>query len=69
VAAPVAWGWGLSWTDIALAVFFYFFTLAGTTVGFHRYRQSGIDSAGAELLTRPGAHIEVAKPDLHGASA
>jgi fatty-acid desaturase len=28
---------GLTWIDIALAVFFYFFTLAGTSVGFHRY--------------------------------
>ncbi len=36
-AVPVAWGWGLTWIDIVLAVFFYFFTLAGTTVGFHRY--------------------------------
>jgi stearoyl-CoA desaturase (Delta-9 desaturase) len=36
-AGPLAWGWGLGWTDVGLAVFFYFFTLAGTTVGFHRY--------------------------------
>jgi stearoyl-CoA desaturase (delta-9 desaturase) len=36
-AAPFAWGWGLSAVDIGLAVFFYFLTLAGTTVGFHRY--------------------------------
>jgi len=36
-AVPVAWGWGLTWIDIVLAVFFYFLTLAGTTVGFHRY--------------------------------
>lgn len=36
-AVPLAWGWGLSWLDIGLAVFFYFLTLAGTTVGFHRY--------------------------------
>jgi stearoyl-CoA desaturase (delta-9 desaturase) len=37
VAAPVAWGWGLGWTDLVLAVAFYFLTLLGTTVGFHRY--------------------------------
>ena len=36
-AVPLAWGWGLTWTDVALAVFFYFLTLTGITVGFHRY--------------------------------
>jgi stearoyl-CoA desaturase (delta-9 desaturase) len=36
-AVPLAWGWGLSWTDIGLTVFFYFFTGLGVTVGFHRY--------------------------------
>ncbi len=36
-AVPFAWGWGLSWVDVGLAVFFYFFTLAGATVGLHRY--------------------------------
>jgi stearoyl-CoA desaturase (delta-9 desaturase) len=36
-AVPFAWGWGLSWIDVGLATFFYFFTCAGTTVGFHRY--------------------------------
>jgi stearoyl-CoA desaturase (delta-9 desaturase) len=36
-AVPFAWGWGLSWIDIGLAVALYFFTCAGTTVGFHRY--------------------------------
>lgn len=25
VAVPFAWGWGLTWTDIGLALFFYFF--------------------------------------------
>jgi stearoyl-CoA desaturase (delta-9 desaturase) len=40
-AVPIAWGWGLGWTDIALAVFFYFFTCLGVTVGFHRYFTHG----------------------------
>ena len=35
-AVPFAWGWGLSWIDIGLATFFYFFACAGVTVGFHR---------------------------------
>jgi len=36
-AVPFAWGWGLTWLDVGLAVFFYFFTMAGATAGFHRY--------------------------------
>lgn len=40
-AVPVAWGWGLSWTDVALGVVFYFGTLFGITVGFHRYFTHG----------------------------
>jgi stearoyl-CoA desaturase (Delta-9 desaturase) len=40
-AVPVVWGWGLSWTDVALTVVFYFGTLFGVTVGFHRYFTHG----------------------------
>jgi stearoyl-CoA desaturase (Delta-9 desaturase) len=36
-AVPLAWGWGLSWVDVGLAVLFYFVTCAGVTLGFHRY--------------------------------
>ena len=36
-AVPLAWGWGMSWVDVGLAVLFYFFTCAGVTLGFHRY--------------------------------
>ncbi len=36
-AIPIAWGWGLNWTDIALAASFYVVTGLGVTVGFHRY--------------------------------
>ena len=36
-AAPFAWGWGLSWLDAGLALFFYFLTLTGITVGYHRH--------------------------------
>jgi stearoyl-CoA desaturase (delta-9 desaturase) len=35
-AVPVAWGWGLSWLDVGMAVLFYVLTLSGVTVGFHR---------------------------------
>src|SRR5688572_6139062 len=36
-AVPLAWGWGLSWLDVALAVGFYLLSGFGVTVGFHRY--------------------------------
>lgn len=36
-AVPIAWGWGLNWTDVALAASFYVLTGLGVTVGFHRY--------------------------------
>jgi stearoyl-CoA desaturase (delta-9 desaturase) len=41
VAVPLAWGWGLSWLDVGLAVVFYFLTGLGVTVGFHRHFTHG----------------------------
>ena len=35
-AVPVAWGWGLSWTDLILFVAFYVVSGLGITVGYHR---------------------------------
>jgi stearoyl-CoA desaturase (delta-9 desaturase) len=35
-AVPVAWGWGLGWTDVTLFVVFYFLSGLGVTVGYHR---------------------------------
>lgn len=40
-AIPMAWGWGLSWLDVAIALVFYFGTGFGVTVGFHRYFTHG----------------------------
>ena len=40
-AVPVAWGWGLSWVDVGIAVVFYFVSGFGVTVGFHRYFTHG----------------------------
>ncbi|TWP48538.1 acyl-CoA desaturase [Lentzea tibetensis] len=48
-AVPLAWGWGLGWTDIALAVFFYTLTCLGATVGFHRYFTHGAFTANRGL--------------------
>ncbi|GLZ39815.1 acyl-CoA desaturase [Actinokineospora sp. NBRC 105648] len=35
-AVPFAWGWGLGWVDVALAVFFFYLSGLGVTVGYHR---------------------------------
>jgi stearoyl-CoA desaturase (Delta-9 desaturase) len=40
-AVPLAWGWGLGWTDIAIAFVFYMVTGLGVTVGLHRYFTHG----------------------------
>ncbi len=36
-AVPVAWGWGLGWHDIVIAVVAYLVTAHGITAGYHRY--------------------------------
>ncbi|WP_116449768.1 acyl-CoA desaturase [Blastococcus litoris] len=38
---PVVWGWGMSWLDVGLAVGFYYLTLLGVTVGYHRHFTHG----------------------------
>jgi stearoyl-CoA desaturase (delta-9 desaturase) len=48
-AAPIAWGWGLSWVDVALAAGWYVFTCLGVTVGFHRYFTHGAFKAGRPM--------------------
>jgi stearoyl-CoA desaturase (delta-9 desaturase) len=40
-AVPLAWGWGLTWRDVGLAVAFYYLTGLGVTVGFHRHFTHG----------------------------
>ncbi|MFC4002977.1 acyl-CoA desaturase [Prauserella oleivorans] len=35
-AVPFAWGWGLSWLDIALGAFFFVVSGLGVTAGYHR---------------------------------
>jgi stearoyl-CoA desaturase (Delta-9 desaturase) len=36
-AIPVAWGWGLGWHDLVIAIAMYAISGHGITVGFHRY--------------------------------
>jgi stearoyl-CoA desaturase (delta-9 desaturase) len=40
-AVPVAWGWGLSWRDVGIALVAYLVSGFGATVGFHRYFTHG----------------------------
>jgi stearoyl-CoA desaturase (delta-9 desaturase) len=40
-AVPVAWGWGLGWRDVVIAVVMYAISGHGITVGFHRYFTHG----------------------------
>jgi stearoyl-CoA desaturase (delta-9 desaturase) len=40
-AVPVAWGWGLSWLDVAIGLVLYLVAGFGVTVGFHRYFTHG----------------------------
>ena len=40
-AVPFAWGWGLSWRDLAIAFVMYAVAGHGITVGFHRYFTHG----------------------------
>lgn len=48
-AIPVAWGWGLGWVDVVLAVVFYAITGLGITVGYHRYFTHGSFKANRPL--------------------
>jgi stearoyl-CoA desaturase (delta-9 desaturase) len=40
-AIPVAWGWGLSWIDVVMFLFFYIVGGIGIGTGFHRYLTHG----------------------------
>jgi stearoyl-CoA desaturase (Delta-9 desaturase) len=40
-AIPVAWGWGLGWRDVVIAVVMYAIAGHGITVGFHRHFTHG----------------------------
>jgi stearoyl-CoA desaturase (delta-9 desaturase) len=48
-AVPVAWGWGLGWRDVVLAVVLYVVSGHGVTVGFHRYFTHGSFKANRAL--------------------
>jgi stearoyl-CoA desaturase (Delta-9 desaturase) len=40
-AVPLAWGWGLGWHDVIIAIAFYYIAGLGISVGLHRYFTHG----------------------------
>jgi stearoyl-CoA desaturase (Delta-9 desaturase) len=48
-AVPIAWGWGMSWLDITMFVFFYVVGGIGIGTGFHRYLTHGSFKANRPL--------------------
>jgi stearoyl-CoA desaturase (delta-9 desaturase) len=48
-AIPVAWGWGLNWTDVVLFVVFYYLSGLGVTIGYHRHFTHGSFKANRPL--------------------
>jgi stearoyl-CoA desaturase (delta-9 desaturase) len=48
-AVPIVWGRGIGWTDVVLAVFFYYLSGMGVTVGYHRYFTHGAFKANRAL--------------------
>ena len=40
-AIPLAWGWGLGWHDVIIAIVFYYISGLGISMGFHRYFTHG----------------------------
>ncbi len=48
-AVPVAWGWGLTWLDVAMAAVLYVITGMGIGTGFHRYLTHGSFKANRPL--------------------
>src|SRR5690606_13699556 len=49
VAVPFAWGWGLSWVDIALGAAFFVVSGLGVTAGYHRLFTHGSYKANRPL--------------------
>ncbi len=63
-AVPLAWGWGLSWHDILLAVGFYYLTGLGVSVGLHRYFTHGSFKAarGFKIALAIAGSLAIEKP-------
>jgi stearoyl-CoA desaturase (Delta-9 desaturase) len=53
-AIPLAWGWGLGWHDVIIAVVFYYVSGLGIAMGFHRYFTH------SSFKAKPGLRIALA---------
>ena len=53
-AIPLAWGWGLGWHDIVIALVFYVISGLGISMGFHRYFTHCSFKANRALRDRAG---------------
>jgi stearoyl-CoA desaturase (Delta-9 desaturase) len=63
-AVPLAWGWGLGWHDILLAVAFYYLSGLGVSVGLHRYFTHGSFKArrGFKVALAIAGSLAIEKP-------
>jgi stearoyl-CoA desaturase (delta-9 desaturase) len=63
-AVPLAWGWGLGWHDIVLAVAFYYISGLGVSVGLHRYFTHGSFKAkrGFKIALAVAGSLAIEKP-------
>ncbi len=63
-AVPLAWGWGLGWHDILLAVAFYYLSGLGVSVGLHRYFTHGSFKAkrGFKIALAIAGSLAIEKP-------
>src|SRR3984957_3826420 len=63
-AVPLAWGWGLGWHDIVLAIAFYYFSRLGVSVGLHRYFTHGSFKAkrGFKIALAIAGSLAIEKP-------
>jgi stearoyl-CoA desaturase (delta-9 desaturase) len=63
-AVPLAWGWGLGWHDIALAIAFYYISGLGVAVGLHRYFTHGAFKAkrGFKVALAIAGSLAIEKP-------
>ncbi len=63
-AVPLAWGWGLGWHDIVLAIAFYYISGLGVSVGLHRYFTHGSFKAvrGFKITLAVAGSLAIEKP-------
>jgi stearoyl-CoA desaturase (Delta-9 desaturase) len=63
-AVPLAWGWGLGWHDLVLAVTFYYLSGLGVSVGLHRYFTHGSFKAkrGFKVALAIAGSLSIEKP-------